>query len=52
MMPKRGNPEIKIYGNTAKKVEGSKIVINGVYNNNQIFILLPITKIIKKNKEI
>jgi len=27
-MPKTGNPEIKIYGNTAKKVEGSKILIN------------------------
>jgi hypothetical protein len=27
-IPKMGNPEIKIYGNTAKKVEGSKTPIS------------------------
>jgi hypothetical protein len=27
-IPKMGNPDIKIYGNTAKKVEGSKTPIN------------------------
>jgi hypothetical protein len=31
IIPKIGNPEINTYGNTAKKVEGSKIFINLIH---------------------
>jgi hypothetical protein len=37
-----GNPEIKIYGNTAKKVEGSKTLINVTITIKYlIYYLLP-----------
>jgi hypothetical protein len=41
-IPKIGNPEIKIYGNTAKKVEGSKTLINVTITIKYlIYYLLP-----------
>jgi len=41
-IPKMGNPEIKIYGNTAKKVEGSKTLINVTITIKYlIYCLLP-----------
>jgi hypothetical protein len=41
-IPKMGNPEIKIYGKTAKKVEGSKTLINVTITIKYlIYYLLP-----------
>lgn len=42
-IPKIGNPEIKIYGNTARKVDGSKIFINSTTPTKYLICyLLPV----------
>ena len=42
IIPNIGNEEMKRYGNTAKKVDGAKIVIKLLQNQPNIYLLFKI----------